>query len=611
MNALTQTSPLALRCRLEKRETPTSLAARLARRNRCSNVGEFCADIGTDWNAIVRGDGEEILRLARASGVDEGDLRHWAFRPKGRTRLEIGHEIGTYTTVSRSRLRLCVECVVAAVAERGFEGAFRRADWQFLSIRTCDRHHHRLRDVPDSRSTLVRGCNYDIVKYLELHWEEILALRARSIEQRETSLEQYIRRRLDGRRGSRWIDELALPIVSRASEMLGARIVHGPAIAPAKLTDDMLHAAGSVGFDVISDGPSALRKCLTDLSREAARQGILHQRGYGLFMDWLAETRGLAEIAPLKDVVRDHIIESSPLRPGERVLGVKIGKPRRISFTSAARQIGIRPQQLIELRASGRIGRTDRDSEAYGLSTDEFRQLKARVGDRIGFREAAEIIGCAPDHVERFLNAAMLTRKTPGATWLSPGRQDVKALVAPVMKLPCRAADDQFLPLDEISSRLKWPVHQLYGAFLAGQISGAFRLRDEHGLRALLLCEEHVRRDLKVEASGIVSFRGATRMLNASFPTLRVLADSGRLRSAWTEDPRIGLHLEKSSLTAFQEQFVTLGEMAARMEAVRRPIQRRLDRLGIPVEFEVQQTSRIYRRDLCPPEVMGQTAAVV
>lgn len=592
-------SCLPLRCSLEARETPTSLVSRLARRNRCAGARVFCGDLGLSWTAIVRGDEGEIGRLASLAGVNENDLRHWAVRPAGQSRFGIGGEIGTTATMSRSRIRICAECIVSAVSEKGFEGAFRRADWQLLSIHTCEQHNQGLMDVPVSSA---KGGIYDIVAHIEQDWQNVCASRLRCIEQRETGLEGYLRRRLTGGCGtSRWIDQLALPVVSRASEMLGARLLYGPAIKTASLTDAILRPAGAAGFEVLSEGPAVLQNCLTELSNEGVKRGRFHQRDYGVFMDWLAGSRTMPEAAPLRQVVREHIINSFPLRPGEIVLGVEVIEPRRITFTSAAKQLGVRPTRLVEHLAKSSAGDHRTDRAAQSLTTEEFKRLKAEIQDKVTLREAAEIIGCTQDQLSRFLDAAMLTRSAAGAKRMFLSRQDVEAFMAPIMRLPCCTADDQFLPLDKISNRLKWTVHDLYGAFLNGQLSDPRRLPGQSGISALLLSEDQVRRDLFVDPSEIISLRAAAKAMTANIPTIHVLIASGHLRSVRTKGSRATcakIYVDKHSLEEFSEQYLTLGEMVAKSDMSRGQLARYLDRLGVPVAFKTSQASRIYRRDL-------------
>lgn len=77
-------TPLPLTVPHHPLEPATSLISRLAARNGVASVTDFCRDIGFPYKALVRGDRNAIVQLARLAGCDVDALCRFSVRNLGR-----------------------------------------------------------------------------------------------------------------------------------------------------------------------------------------------------------------------------------------------------------------------------------------------------------------------------------------------------------------------------------------------------------------------------------------------------------------------------------------------------------------------------------------------
>lgn len=160
---------------------------------------------------------------------------------------------------------------------------------------------------------------YDFASQLQKRWQ--LIERAEPVPQDHTEFEAYLWRRVAGERGEAWLDRLVLNVASRACETFGLLREQGPDSRLSGHSETEWARFGQSGFEVLRQGADALAE---EMTRMLSRRGIdrrFFSRVYGPFTTWL-NGRGLGDgFEPLRDIVRRRIFASFAVRRGILVLG--------------------------------------------------------------------------------------------------------------------------------------------------------------------------------------------------------------------------------------------------------------------------------------------------
>lgn len=571
------------------RETPTSFVSRLAVLNLCPTASDFCLDIGLDWRAVIRGSAVEIDKLAALAGADRRELQRYALRTAGPSRFRIGRETGTIATIHRSRTKICIECVAEGMRRHGISGAFRSADWQLVSIRTCERHGIWLTSLPHETYTID---NYDVVRCIERHRTLVDEASDGAVS---TPLEAYLRRRLDGTRPGLWLDAFPLHVVSRLSEMLGARLEFGSMVRAVDLTEEMLHRAGGSGFAAIKDGPAALRLRLEGLQSDAIRKGgFQHAADLGVFYHWLSASRAPKELRPIQHIVRSFIIGNYPLDPGRAILGQTVHEPKVLSLEHVRKRLEMRPERVVRLLRQAGLHDTDL---SRGISVEKVSQLEAYIRHFVTTTEAASIIGCHPSQLAQLQNAGLLVPRKMEEGVHRLHRHDLDAFVRAVASLPEVTKAGASRTLWKTYNYVKCSIADICSLLLDRRLESACRLPGPPNLSMVLVDPEEVRRHLIMEAPNDPHAKETARRLRTNQQTLHYLASQGLLKLNRRRHPvtrSIRWYVERCSLEQFEKQFFTVGMLATELGERPGPLSKRLEAHGIRPIYSVPNVSRVY-----------------
>lgn len=590
---------LALTCEVADRETPTSLVSRLAIRNMVRDASEFCLDMGLRWKRITMGDAKEVARLAEIAGLPAAPLQRYTIRSIGPACHKVGRELASNRSIKRMGGEHCPLCLKESVGELGFAGAFRRADWQFLSIRCCEVHLTPLVPLPEEKFATHA---YDFARVVEKQWSLVSAAaeKATDLRREPTPLEQYIRRRLSGWRGKDWIDGLALPVVSKSSEMLGMRMLFGPQAGSTQLTDPDWHRCGEAGFDVLRLGPPALIRALKEFKAEFRSPFASHNRDFGGFFLWLSRDLSMSGTEPVRKVVRQFILENYPVVAGSCILGRQIDRPLCLTLGSVEKSLGIRQERLVNMLIEVDPACDATDPPTF-VKVGQLELLKQRIKDIVSFQEARQLLGCSTHYVAGFARAGMLRRRRDAADKTYLSREDLVAFIRPVTDLPTAAPSSGLVTIYEASTRLRRSVVKIYSHFLKGDFRRARRDPSRHGVDALLLDPgeilEATTQPLETTEPSLDDVR---RLLQINHATLFLLTKAGHLPT-FTARPPISSyprkHIRMADVEIFSRHYISLGKLCGEIGARSHGgIVARLAAAGIRPAFLGERITRIYRR---------------
>ncbi|MEH2469263.1 hypothetical protein V1284_000707 [Nitrobacteraceae bacterium AZCC 2299] len=379
-------------------ESPMSLWSRTAKLfNRTAR--EFSLDMGLTFQSVVDGDPATLASLAARCRADHDRLVAASIVKVADRRHRLREQELLRDSLTRASLRVCPQCVVDDTHKRSGPKALRpygRTLWLLSSVRTCPQHQSALVEV--TRAPYMHRL-HDFARLIEpsLNADDF----ARGLQERRFSpLEHYLVDRLNGvADANSWLQKLPFYAASKACEILGAVATRGHRFKARSLNDADWHEAGAVGFDIANTGESGIRSLLSQLQQTFTRtdRDWGPQQLLGRLYTWLANDSEDSAYDPLRNVVRDHIIETMPFGPGDELFGQGVRVRRVHSVRSAYLESGISPKRLRQLLSeAGHIRKED-----LALTDDRITFDAAKTEEFIGnLSTAVSLRG-----VERYINA--------------------------------------------------------------------------------------------------------------------------------------------------------------------------------------------------------------
>ena len=101
------------------------------------------------------------------------------------------------------------------------------------------------------------------------------------------------------------------------------------------MTEDERRQVGDIGYQIASGGTKDVLEALGALPRPKVKSKA--QAHLGSLYQWLNRSAMDAQYDPLKDLLRDYIVETFPVGPGETVLGKVVEQRRVHTLTTFAR----------------------------------------------------------------------------------------------------------------------------------------------------------------------------------------------------------------------------------------------------------------------------------
>ncbi|MDR6266398.1 hypothetical protein [Roseobacter sp. N2S] len=197
-------------------------------------------------------------------------------------------------------------------------------------------------------------------------------------------LQTYVVGRLSGAEGPVWMDAQPIDQAAHVCKTIGICRIHGAHSGIKGLTVKQLHEAGAVGMEAASLGREGIFAILEEIAQKESikRHSGRAPSALGRIYDWLQFDNDQDDAGPIKDVVRDFIIDHMPVEPGMVLFGSSVLKRKRHTVATLSKVSGVHRKTLIELwflRGCLREG-TLMSSKADELSTlMTARRLRVRL----------------------------------------------------------------------------------------------------------------------------------------------------------------------------------------------------------------------------------------
>lgn len=464
------------------RETLLSYAGRLAAIHTGQGLTRLLADMRINSEHFILGRDDAVAQFAEVVDVDLALLQRSNMRAMGPD-VMFREERVQKTFLVRAADKYCPVCLAEDGSHRGWK---QRLNWCFAPVYRCPDHGVSLNRLSTPARTLQEA-------------EGRLDGQPNEVGAPTPAYLDWLEARLWGDPATgAWLDEQSIQQVLDACLMLGSTLVHGHRQPAKKLSPLKQEAAIQVGFDHFVHGPEGVIKALDEIRDNSPARAV--QAGplahYGLLFDWLDRRSKGYEPGPIRDILRDHIIEHDAVDIGTKVLGVEVRKRRYHSVQSLAETVGInrtRMSRLLQKLNRVPLGATDAESGLLRFEADEIATLVSDFETAVPLSDVPDYIGASLTQMQALYAADLLLplvpRNSRGAVRnVVFAKRHLDTFLVPFEALP-KVDQSQVEGLHSIAyacQRGGGTTAEVVKAIVDGDLS-AFRLPDKSGLAAIVL----------------------------------------------------------------------------------------------------------------------------
>ncbi|MBM1816313.1 TniQ family protein [Pseudosulfitobacter pseudonitzschiae] len=480
-------------------ETPLSWAARQAAFHTCGRALAFLTDLGIPLVDLARGDEAAVLRLCGRAGHDPAAVLRNTISAVGGRRYQLrGLEFAAEFTTGPVT-RICPACLDDDLTGARLPGAAlrHRLIWKLAPVRTCPVHGTALRDL--------RLGKWDDIAH-ELQAMTSLIDNERGVPGRArvvSPLQDYAVARLEGCPGPAWLDGQDIDQAVRATEMLGALEAFGPKLKASDMSEDMWDAAGRAGWPIVSEGGAAIREYL--MTRVTASRGkrAAPRAAFGMLHAWLSGSRLSKKPGPIRDMLRDVILETTPLSKGHMLLGKPVTDPHLCSVASIAKAEGLDARTLRNvLKVAGLLSPAEAEQGSNRLVIDYTvaRELIDIVKHAVPVTRLPDLLGASRPLVailielgklHRVLDQRALESKVGKAV---DGR-GVKSILR-FLKIKFPTIDETpegFVNLSKSAEISRSRLKAILELIFLGHLKKVYRVSGAHGFAAVVVDPEEIK----------------------------------------------------------------------------------------------------------------------
>lgn len=587
-------------------ETLMSWVARIAREQAGMAPFEYLNFIEFSRKDILEATPAGLGRLAAISGASIDDVAVGAYLRVGDRLYEHRGQQFYAEFARRERTTFCPACLLEDGRPDGPSRGLRvgRVNWLFSPIRTCPIHR-----IPLCRTAHQSYAErFQDMALVAPDDAALLRLAARAETRPVSPLQRYVEDRLDGRSGPAWLDGQQIDLGVRASEMIGACLLHGAHVDLPTLSEDQWDAAGAAGFEHAARGEDGIRSALAELLKRLRQNDIKGggpQAAFGRLFQWLQFNKGSKSRGPIREVVREFILDSMPIEPGTRLFGEVVKQRRKHSVATLAALKKLHRKTLNRaLVLTGLVP----DGDPGEIDTHHF--FDAVAGELLADRIHASIpvlrmpayLNCNRRQAELLVQHGILSR-------LGGGQADTILNMVPLADLDAFLSRlrQRGLPVDrpgdgmrnviEASEVVRWPVIDIVRLVLDEDLSRIELLPSELKFKSVLIDPEEVRVALGArQAKGRLSVAEVADRLKTQTWCVRALA-SHHDRDGRSFLPASFETNSKGDVERFVSEHIELKDLAEARGVNAMALRYRLSEIGIEPILPRQKLNRyVYRR---------------
>lgn len=600
---------------IDAEETVMSWATRLAAVHTGEQLVPFLNDIGLPLSEILKGTNEALARLCEVTGAEFSLLRRNAIHSVEWRKYDLRGEAFSAEFTRGETTGFCPACLIEDDAS-GVAAANRKGRllWLVRAVRTCPRH------------------SLPLVERRFSHWldrSQQMALRVpeRGGDLRRladgklrpvSALQSYITRRLEGGSGPAWLDGQGIEQVVRAAEMLGVALEFGRGVNLGEFSPDDWEKAAVTGFPLVALGPEGVREALSEIQRRAwhdekVSAGSGPQMIFGRLYQWLSFNRSAKDEGPIRDVVREHILETMEVSPGAVIFGEKILVRRLHSLPSLAKETGLHRHTVAKLLVRRGLIPHDADLHAHAVipAADGLR-VAEEMKDAITQSDLPRVLNTTRGQVEQLIDCGLIRVVDPdraGATRLSSSiaANEVRRFLSDLARDAVEVAEAPlgFLGIPAAAMKSRATTETIVRLILAGRLSGVVRVSGIEGYAAIHVDPAEIAAICAPKPEDIVlTVHLAGKVLGLSHATVNAVTRDGnggvRLMTE-PLGPNGAPRIRPEEVNRFRETFVTLFALSREVGMHHLRLSKSLAGAGVtPAGEPSEYAATIYRRTDIP-----------
>ncbi len=588
-------------------ETVTSYCSRLAVACGYRHSRSFANDLGFRFQGLVVGSDTDVKQFASVLGMPESKLSPGVIVTENRTSTVSGQKL-TRALMERYRLRLCPLCI--RDDERNLKGrkgfrAYGRTEWLVSPIRTCETHGTKLITPigEDARQHM-----HDFAVNLAIasaNVEEFL-LRAEPMD--TDSLQSYVQARLRGMpRASLWLDTMPLYIAVRLCEIVGAAERHGVRFKPKTLNDQELSAAAGTGFDILSGGADDFRDWLVRKTEGFYRKNsdLGGRFLFGRLYEKVAYESDDSEYDPIRRIMREVVINTLPLGPGEEFFG-PVTERRLHSVHSASREYGIHPVRLAKLLAAAGLITVEASRltfEKILVAADNMERFVAEAKKGLNAAEAKAALNAKGTQFEQLVKLGYIKADVEDETGafsfinrFSPA--GIEEFLRKLQVAVTCENDDGLIDLQQARKRANCSFGELIKLLLNNKLERVAFASGEHGLAAIRVDVDEIKQHTAGANHDCIPIHKLVKLMPSSSKIIRALLAEKRIPTVELRNPvtrNLQKYVAQEDFDTFMREFVSLGNIATRVNLRTWTVERELRHYGV-VPVYVAGGMPFYRR---------------
>jgi hypothetical protein len=432
-----------------------------------------------------------------------------------------------------------------------------------------DRNPERASIVVDPKALDVRYAAGPACDFAAAHSREISDVRA----------ETYILGRLGfmPRVRAPILDELPLWNAIRLMDRFGAVAVAGHRAFTWTGGGVQPQKAMSAGFDIFSSDKAHLFRFLDHLIATAKiRLGHWGPRvAYGRVYEWLSHDTRERAYDPIRELVREHILDNIPLGPDELVFSRPVGTRRLYTLWDASKAVKLsHPALRRTLVALGYLdkSRSKKSNWQTIFPAHVIENVAKELDDRLSFNTARSYLRLPRHAMQTMFEAGVIKPFLPVSKGVAEHilrKRDLNDLLkqmignaSTVIKRPPGTYD-----IVTAAKRSLVPVADIGKAILEGQVKCAARLANAQGMLQILVDVEALKvfRDRNRKHPASVTVEDAREILGITYTVMKRLIDEGYLEVKRHTSPlrnKQQMYVNTDSLAAFQREFVLASVIA-------------------------------------------------
>jgi hypothetical protein len=560
-------------------EPAHGLMARLARLNGAPTLQAFGGENRLPFEMVVRG--QLNAPLAALAGTDVRGLDRTTFRRDGNL-VRLGDEILQHDDFCfQGGLRVCPDCLrqdIEICEGRPEYRAHVRTWWNIAQVQVCPFHRVELIEhIPGTKLPLnsdaldvrrAAGPDFDLAKVPRGHMVS------------DVRVETYILGRLGflPRKQVSILDEMPLWNAMRLMDRVGATVLGGPAGYTSVGGNVPPREALGVGFSILEEGEESFVRFLDSMIEFEGPTTRRHGY-YGKLYIWLHKRTSDKIYDPVRDIIRQHMLDHLALKPGELVFGKAVEKRRFYAVNEVADKIGIRPETARKLMVAYGVGgpRIAEPLFRTVLSVEETERFHRTLDESFNYESARRYLNVSIVIMDRLLKADLF-KSFVGSRDVRLFKKDV--LDAFLDRLAGNASLTTVAPpnaynIPEIKRKAMVKTSDVVTSLLTGKLHCAARLTTEAGFLQILVDLHEVRALYKNTTHPDNAVATLRRTLGLFDPVFKKLIELGYLRTE-IGSGKFGneLLIDRKSLAEFQANFVSALELAKSLNTSSRSLQR-------------------------------------